>query len=128
MAYERMDFDLLQGELEKERVRDNRSNLQAVQRSALAADQITGDEHWDHFLSILNARIEKLALEVEAAVESLKNSDNFNAENLIAQKLVVRLLGREIQALDWVIELPKVIMEQGADAKKLLGTIDESTH
>ena len=128
MAYDRTAYDEVAKGIQKRRIRENRKNLQTAQRAGLSATQVTGDEHWDHFLSIVKAKIEKLEEEVAVAVELLKTSDEFSTEALINQKLAVRLLGREIQALNWVIELPKTIMEQGDKASELLGSIDEPAH
>jgi len=113
--------------LSQSRVRDRKPELKGMQRAALSASQVTGDEHWDVLLSIIQERVEKLQSQMEVAIELLKNSDNFSPDDLINQKLAVRLIGREIGALRWVTELPKQVMEQGDRAKELLGTIEESS-
>ena len=102
--------------------------LQAIKRAALAAAQVTGDEHWDLLLSVVQERIEKLKGLKASAADSLESSDDFTTEGLINQKLAVRLYGKEIEALEWVINLPKSIMEQGDTAKELLGSVDETAH
>ena len=107
--------------------REHKPELQALQRAALAASQVTGDEDWDLLLSIINKRIEDLQKQKESYVDRLLNSDNFTTEDLIDEKLAVRLLGREIEALTWVIELPKDIMEKGDYSKQLLESIDKSS-
>ena len=111
-----------------ERVRNAAPNLQELRRAALSIEQVTGDEHWDLFLSMVKARIEEKAAERDKAVEVLKNSDDFTIEPLINQKLAARLFGREVEVLEWVIEQPKIIMEKGERAKELLETVDETTH
>lgn len=110
---------------------DNRSQTPQVRelhRAALASAQITGDEHWDFFLSIVQAKLSSLRELKKSALDKLENSDNFTTEDLINDKLAVRLYGREIEALTWVINLPQDLMEQGELTKQLLGSIDESTH
>jgi hypothetical protein len=101
--------------------------LQAIRRAALHAGAITGDAHWDFFLSVIKEKIETKQAEVKAASEKLLYSDVFTTEDLINEKLTVRLIGREIEALQWVIELPQQLQEQGDRATELLGTIDESS-
>jgi len=108
-------------------VRERKPDLLAVKRTALSVTQITGDEHWDHFLSVINARIEKQQEQMDVALERLKSSDNFTTEDLINEKLAVRLLGREIEALRWVIGLPQELIENGQRAAELLGTEEESS-
>ena len=89
--------------------------------------QVTGDEHWDLFLSIINDTVLGKIGERDVALEELKTSDDFTTEALINQKLAVRLLGREIEALEWVMALPKEIQEKGDQASKLLGTVTETS-
>lgn len=113
--------------LAQKKVKDRRSELQGLKRAALSATQITGDEHWDFFLSVVNERMESSQKAVAVVSEALKNSDDFSPETLINQKLAVRLLGREIEVLQWVTELPKELMEQGDSADQLLGIVDESS-
>lgn len=124
---DRQDFDTRVASLAHESTRKNKKNLQIIQRAALSAAQVTGDEHWDFFLSIVNEKIELKQAAMDEAVESLKTSDIFDPEEMINQKLAVRLLGREVEALQWVTELPKKLQEQGDTADELLGTIDESS-
>jgi hypothetical protein len=128
MAYERKDFDDLMEKQGIERVRRLAPHLRAQEHAALSASQITGDEHWDHFLEVVQARIKVCITERDKAAEALKNSDDFSPETLVNQKLAARLFGKEVKALEWVIELPKIIMEQGERAKELLGKLDETTH
>lgn len=109
--------------LSQETVRAPR--LEEIKRAALSAAQVTGDEHWDFFLSIVQEKMEDLRGQVETTVKDLTNSDIFTAENLINQKLAVRLLGRELEALEWVTSLPKTLMEQGDQAKQLIGNADK---
>jgi formate dehydrogenase maturation protein FdhE len=112
---------------EKERVRKQAPDLRAQGRAALSASQVTGDEHWDRFLQVVQARIEECAAERDGAAEALKNSDDFSPETLVKQKLAARLYGKEVDALKWVISLPQIIMEKGERARELLGKLDETT-
>jgi hypothetical protein len=114
--------------LSQKRVRERKPELQAVRRAALSVDAMTGDENWDHFLSQVQERMEGAQKELDQAVEALKNSNDFSPEPLIMQKLAVRLWGREVEALQWVIGLPRQLQEQGDRASELLGTIDESSN
>ncbi len=129
MAFDRdEDWTPALEEKAKERIRRQAPDLRAQERAALSTVYVTGDEHWDYFLQIVQAKIEGLTVERDKATEALKNSDDFSTEILINQKLAVRLFGKEIEALEWVIELPQIIMEKGERAKELLGKLDETTH
>ncbi len=110
----------------QERVKRAATDLRAIQRAALSSTQITGDEHWDLMLSVVQHRIKDLEGKLEVALNRQKNSDDFTESVLINDKLAVRLLGHEIEALQWVSGLPQILLENGDRAKKLLGTIDES--
>jgi hypothetical protein len=128
MAFARSEYEAAQAMKAAKAVKERARDLEGQKRSALLVSQVTGDKHWDHFLSFVNERLQGLETEKAAALNLLETSDNFSTEDLINQKLAVRLIGREIQALTWVIELPQTILEQGDRAKQLLGSIDENTH
>jgi len=104
------------------------SNLRALSRAELSVSHVTGDEHWDSFLQLIQGRLEEKRSQRAQALTALEASNDFSADTLITQKLIVRQLGCEIEALEWVIELPKIIREQGERAKELLGTIDKTAH
>jgi hypothetical protein len=128
MAYDRGEFDALTEKQQKDRIRRQAPDLRAQEHAALSVSQVTGDEHWDRFLEVIQAKIEKLTAERDKADLALKNSDDFSPDTLINQKLAVRLFGKEIEALEWAIDQPRIIMEQGERAKELLGKLDETTH
>ncbi len=108
-------------------VRSQVPDLQAAKRAALAATQVTGDESWDLFLSIVKSRIEEREVQLQAALDSLQNSDDFSPDSVVGQKLSIRLVSRELMVLNWIIELPQILLENGDRAKQLLGTIEESS-
>jgi len=112
--------------LSKERVRRVAPDLHAIQRAALEAAEVTGDEHWDFFVSVIKAKVEDLMGQLEVTEEALKNSDDFTTSVLINQKLAVRIFGSQIETLNWVLELPKALLEKGDRATELLKTIEES--
>jgi hypothetical protein len=121
-----LDWGTRVASLALKKTRDKKSELQAINRVALAAEYVTGDEQWDVLLSVVMHRIELLEGQVAEAVESMRSSDNFDPSVLIEQKLGTRLLGREVESLKWVIELPAILKEQGDRANELLGSIEES--
>lgn len=112
----------------RERAHREVSNIREINRAALAAAHVTGDKHWDMFLEMVNDRLVKKRESLEDFRNKMEESNDFSTEGLINQKLAVRQLGCEIEALEWVIGLPKSIMEQSDKAKKLLGTVDETAH
>ncbi len=107
---------------------DRTQDIQAVQRAALEASHVTGDDHWDFFLSALQARVEGLTSQRDIARNTLENSDNFLPADLINEKLAVRLYGVQIELLEWVMDLPNTLMEQGEQSKQPTGTVDETSH
>ena len=126
MAFDR-DEDWVPRRKSEEAMRRSIPDLRARHHAALSISEVTGDEHWDRFLEIVQGRIVDVTKMRDEALERLKTSDDFT-ETLINQKLAVRLYGRDIEALQWVVRLPKDILEDGDRAKELLGSIDESTH
>jgi len=121
-----LDWGVRLKSLSQQKAEKQRENLQILRRAAISSAHVTGDEHWNFFLSVINAKVKTLREQRDTAAESLKKSDDFSPDTLINQKLAVRLLGREIESLEWVIGLPKELQEQGDQASELLGTIDKS--
>ena len=122
-----LDWEKRVDEQAKSAVKKRRTDLQIVRRSALHVDELTGDEHWDHFLSLIKKRIEEREIEIEIHSDFLVHSDIFTNEELINAKLAVRLYGREVEALQWVMELPAQLREKGDRASELLESIAESS-
>ncbi len=115
-------------EAASERAHREVSNIGMINRAALSAAHITGDEHWNLFLEMVNDRLEKSRTGLQDFRNRLEKSNDFSPDVLINQKLMVRQLGCEIEALEWVIGLPKSIMEQSERTKELLGTVDKIAH
>jgi hypothetical protein len=107
---------------------DRTPDIQAIQRAAVEASLVTGDDHWDFFLSTLQAKLDGFIAQRDIARALLENSDNFSTADLINEKLAVRLYGIQIDLLKWVMELPNELMEQGEQAKQPIGTVDETAH
>jgi hypothetical protein len=129
MGYDRdSDWEDHLKQIGKDWRRRDASNLGAIERAALAASQVTGDEYWDLFLSVINERLESRRKSLEDFRNKLEISNDFSTEALINQKLSIRQLGCEIEALEWVTGLPKELMEKGERAKELLEINDETTH
>jgi hypothetical protein len=104
------------------------AELQATRRAAIAAGNVTGDEHWDHFLSVIQTRLNSVRERRDGALKRLSESDNFTTADIINEKLAVRLLGCEIETLEWAVALPRALMEQGDKASELLESASDSTH
>jgi hypothetical protein len=100
-------------------------DVHAVRRAAVEAGRLTGDESWDFFLSALQAKRESLVNQRNTARELLENSDNFTPDSLINEKLAVRLFGTQIDLLDWVMDLPNTLLEQGERVKQVAENADE---
>ncbi len=113
---------------QREKLNGNRGVFVAAQRAALSAQQVVGDQHWDMMLSIMQARLDLLTERREEAGKELQESESFDPEVLIKNKIEVRLLSREIEALEWVMRLPQEVIDQGVEASKLLESIGEPTH
>ena len=94
----------------QERVKRAATDLRALERAALSSNQITGDQHWDLMLSVVQHRILDLEGKLEVALNRQRNSDDFTESLLINDKLAVRLIGHEIEALKWVSELPQILL------------------
>ncbi len=103
----------------------NRVTLQQLQQAQVEADKLTGDPHWDLFLSYVAAAAER----AEQAAENIKSlilqPNMVGHDELMMAK--IELAEAEAQARAWrqVIALPADIRESGEQAKTLLERMDE---
>lgn len=120
MSYERSEFLKSLGRARKERAQTERTALETLRRSEVAAQNVTGDEHWDHFLSILTARLEDRKKDLSALLDRIAKTDDYTQDALLREKIIARRLATEIETLESVLRLPSEMILHGKQAEELL--------
>ncbi len=112
----------------QERIERNRSQevvrqsseLRQVAQAVPAMESLTGQPHWDTFLSLLAGMIEERERHYDGLRESFLDPEMMEHTQLMQLKVESLQVRQTIHTLREVSELPKVLMEEGRRAQKLL--------
>lgn len=124
MTFEREEYAELVAERTKQRANGQRTNLEIMQQAAVKANHLTGDPHWDTYLTYIQHAREALESECDNAVFMLKAPEMVDANEIMVLKIRIARLEFGIGLLIGVVTLPKDIQEQGAKAAELLARLD----
>ena len=100
-------------------------HLQMLERAALEARAVTGDPHWDYYLSCLQGAIEQTEKQIAHLRENLGRGDVVNHDQIMTLKLALAECRGRLAA--WIVarDTPKELMESGDKATDLLAKIAE---
>lgn len=109
---------------ESEPGRERIQQLRTQIHEAVRATAVTGHADWDHYLEKVEGRIK--AYEDMKAVEQaiLCSPEMVNQDKIMATKLKIVTYESAKQALLEIIDLPRMMIEQGSDASEKLRSID----
>ena len=107
--------------------RERIQQLRAQIHEAVRASAVTGHPDWDHFLARIEGRIKgyESALATEQAL--LCHPGTVNVDKIMEAKIKIVALEASAQALRDVIELPRALIAQGAEASDKLRSIEPGT-
>jgi hypothetical protein len=94
------------------------SRLKQAIRSAVAAEHVTADEDWDHFLTYISGMLEKFQ-EGKKGIEASILKSLSSEETAVLKYSYHRILGT-LEALEWAVGLPKAIKDNSNVAKEIL--------
>lgn len=124
MTFQRDEFHELMEKQGKERVNGQRTNLEMIRQAALKGEVLTGDQHWDTFLTYIQAAIEKTESVRDAYRMNLEASALVDANEIMAIRVGLLEANAMIAAWNAVLQLPKDLREQGGEAEKLLDRLN----
>jgi len=104
----------------QERVR----SMQTAVHEAVRAQALTGNEHWDHFLEAVEARIKQYEAERDAQQRILVDPKAVNADILMGTKMIVVACNAAIATLEDIVMLPRAIIAAGEEASGKLKGMD----
>lgn len=88
-------------------------------RAEVDAKYLTSNEHWDYMLTYISGTLEKINADIQILEASILDLNQANYEQMMVDKnLVARLYGLR-ETLEWIMELPKALMENGKIAREL---------
>ena len=92
--------------------------LHLAKQAEVLAEQLTSDEHWDVYLSYIQAAKETLKTALDAYKNQLEDPRVVDHTMLMQLKIVIAGLRSQVYFADWVMELPKSIKETGKAARE----------
>jgi hypothetical protein len=102
-------------------VRDT-TQLHVLAQEAVRMENLTGDPHWDHFLSYLEFALKETRRLLEIQRQKLSDPGLVNDEQIRLLKSNIAQSEARIWTLNEVIELPKKLKEGAQIAKGKLST------
>lgn len=101
------------------------ANLKIMIRDAVHVNAVTHDEHWDRFLSFLQAGRNQSEKALEAVKTQVVDVRMVNHEHILQAKMELAKYEAMVTTLKWVMELPKSLMTNGDKARELMPKEEE---
>ncbi len=108
----------------RENAADVRPQLEGLRQAAVKAELLTGNEHWNWFLSYIQDAIETTEKHRAAFQAVMADSKTVSHESLLEAKIGIAECSARIEAWKVVMELPKDFIEMGEQAKNLIDRLD----
>lgn len=93
-------------------------------RAAVHAENLTSNEIWNQFLGYLQGGLEECRKRLETYRDRLLSPYVVDQQEILLIKIAIADLEGQTKAVEWIIELPKSILETGEIARKLFSSDD----
>ncbi len=120
MTFNRQDWDEHLLSRKRGQTQTNQRELRRVALGMTGAKQLTGDPNWDVYLGVVQALIDGVAGDIESARILLADGLDTEHAVMLEQKMKLQFLRGRLLALEEVIGIPAVLLEQGEKAAELL--------
>jgi len=117
---DRAEWDAMLAQRKSEKGKKDKPKIALVRQAAVSAEKLTGDEAWDRFLSYLQAEWEKSSEQIAVWTAKLSDPTVVNPDEMMAVKIEILIWTSRAKALSEVMDLPKILKEEGAKADELL--------
>ncbi len=101
-----------------------RPQFEMLAQAAVKTADLTGDDRWDWFLSLLQAAVEHTEAQRDAFAEVIQDLKTADYEAIMAAKTGLAECKGRINAWNATISLPKDLIEMGREAKTILDRLD----
>ena len=118
MTIDRKDFEESEIKRKEERDQGRLFAFHGMAREAVKAEFMTSDENWDLYLSYIQGLIKNAESQIEPLKSRLIEGNVFDHVELLLLKNEITRLGERLHVLNFVIALPKQVIENGKKAKK----------
>lgn len=103
-----------------ERDAAHRPQLDMLRQAAVGAELLTGNEHWDRYLSYLQAAVEETERQREGFQAIVNDAKTVDHGQLLVAKLAMAECRARIEAWKVAMSLPRDLIAMGEQAKDLL--------
>ena len=94
--------------------------LRLMAQAEVSAQHLTANEHWDYFLRLISGARKEVGAALEAYEAILCDPRVVNNDEIIKAKIALHGLRNQHLTLEWISGLPKALMTNGAEARKLI--------
>ncbi len=120
MTFTREQYQELVKEQGKERLNGQKPGLEYLVQAQVKMELLTGDQHWDIYLSWIQCSLEALRNQKTQLTDKLCDPNLVDPNAIMAVKLALADVSGQIIAIEAIIGLPKAIMESSEKAKERL--------
>ena len=118
MSFDREDFQALLAKRAQQAPRAGQGSG-ALLQAAVEAKYLTGSEYWDLYLRYIQSAVERSQAVEQQLMYALASPGLVDHEKIIAVKMQLLECRARIQAWGSAMELPKLLMERGAEVEEL---------
>ena len=118
MSFDREDFQALLAKRAQQAPRAGQSS-EALLQAAVEAKYLTGSEYWDLYLRYIQSAVERSQAVEQQLMYALASPGLVEHEKIIAVKMQLLECRARIEAWESAMELPKLLMERGAEVEEL---------
>ena len=125
MSFDRKEFLDTLAEKANQRKANSAPAMRVLAAASVVMEKlITKSEEWNRFLSYIQGQIEKTRAQKESAHQKLADPSIWEPYQLNKLKSDLIAADAMITALEWVMQLPKALIDGGADAQEFLNKLD----
>lgn len=106
---------------------ERQTDIRLAIRAAVHVEHLTKNEIWDQFLGYLQGGLEECQKRVETYRMTLLSPYTVDHQEILRAKLVIADLEGQARAVQWIMEMPKAILETGNIARELFSATDQET-
>jgi len=126
MSYDRAEFKATLADKAKQRQNATLPAMRALQvAGVIMAKLTTGSEEWNRYLSYLQGQIEKTRARKADAQAKMADPTVWDTQALTKLKSDILQADAMIAAWEWAMELPKALVDGGAEATEFLNKLDK---
>ena len=118
--YSKGDVADMRERLAKDKLNGQKGHLEYLVQAEVKMELLTGNPHWDTFLSYIQSTLDGLNGRLQQARDILCDPKTVNSDLITSLKLEIAEVSGMIKSMEAVLSLPKGIMEEGEKARERL--------